>query len=111
MIEVERSPRWRTDPKLQVGHWIQFEEEFWYGEAAPSYSGPSSDVVHFGAINHQDNMFLLCGSQVHVLDKRQRPTVDRRPRRSFYTSEVGVNVFELGRFCDEQPVTEPPVLL
>lgn len=34
MIEREKGSRWRTDPDLRAGEWIQFDEEFRYGDAA-----------------------------------------------------------------------------
>ena len=34
MIEREKGSRWRTDPDLRAGDWIQFDAEFRYGDAA-----------------------------------------------------------------------------
>jgi hypothetical protein len=33
MIDRERGVQWRTEPTLTVGDWIQFEEEFRFGDA------------------------------------------------------------------------------
>lgn len=117
MIESERLSRWRTDPKLQVGDWIQFEEEFGYGEAMttinPSwddYSRLANDLVFFAAENRRDKMFLLCGSRAHVLDKRQRPSLDRDTWVSFYTTALLDYACRVARLPDEAAVTEPPGL-
>ncbi len=42
MIERGKGSRWRTDSDLRAGDWIQFEEEFRYGDAPPG-------LVYFAA--------------------------------------------------------------
>src|SRR5437016_151262 len=79
MIEREKGSRWRTDSDLRAGDWIQFEEEFRYGDAATAgylrdrrchdqAAGHAlSGLVYFAATD-AEAPFVLCGSSVHVLD-------------------------------------------
>jgi len=88
MIDAERLPRWRTDPGLAAGDWIQFEEEFRFGEA-PSVPGVLSgrDLVYFAAPDDTEP-FVLCGSRAHVVDMRQVPDAQHPYGAGFYTSAV-----------------------
>ncbi|MBP2326522.1 hypothetical protein JOF56_006907 [Kibdelosporangium banguiense] len=73
MIDAERSPRRHDDPQLRAGDWIRFTEEFHYGELLSplrSNYSPPSDLVYFWT-GQPKTRIVLCGSLVHLLDKRQ----------------------------------------
>ena len=72
MIDRERGVRWRTEPTLTAGDWIQFEEKFRFGDAWPGHERDAATVsglVYFAAANEPP--FVLVGSAAHVLDRRQ----------------------------------------
>lgn len=81
MIEGDRLTRWRSDPDLRAGDWVQFEEEFLYGAIPPETEQPlpPGELVYFNAIESQESMFSLCGSPSHLkgghynLPTKQRP--------------------------------------
>lgn len=68
MIEEERLTRWRTDPELRAGDWIQFEEAFRHETTPPdvAHPMPSGDLVYFNAVEMQNKRFSLCGSREHL---------------------------------------------
>src|ERR1019366_2570269 len=84
MLSAERLPRWRTDPQVRAGGWIQFEEAFSFGEALPSADLADHDLVYFVA-TPDPLPFLLCGSRAHLLDKRQVTAVGP-PGTGYYTT-------------------------
>lgn len=68
MIEDEKLTRWRTDPELRAGDWIQFEETFRHGSLPPDtkHPMPSGDLVYFNAVETEGKRFSLCGSREHL---------------------------------------------
>ena len=67
MLAAERFPRWRTDPEIRTGDWIQFTEDFRFGEVSSVLpSATNLDLVFFSATSGPP--FLLCGSGVHLLE-------------------------------------------
>ncbi|MFE2849933.1 SAVMC3_10250 family protein [Streptomyces lavendulae] len=76
MIEKAKGVRQRTDTALRAGDWIQFEDEFRFGDAATSpYLSQEPDSGHalaglvYFATTHAEPPFVLVGSSVHVLDR------------------------------------------
>src|SRR5947209_8625537 len=104
MIEQEKGSRWRTDPDLRAGDWVQFEEEFLYGDAA-SAGEALSGLVYFAATDGEAP-FVLCGSSVHVLDRWH--SGDGPPRRvgHFYMDALLDYARALAGLPDEAAVTE-----
>ncbi|MGW1625908.1 SAVMC3_10250 family protein [Streptomyces sp. NPDC002172] len=77
MIGKKHGNRYRTDQGVTVGDWIQFEEEFRFGNAWPG-TGHGCDrptvegLVYFAAEERQHfPAFALVGSAVHILDRRR----------------------------------------
>ena len=110
MLEGERLPRWRTDPRLRAGDWIQFAEGFRFGEA-PMARGrrPAHDLVYFVA-SGGPAPFVLCGSRAHLLDKRQVPDAEREAWAGLYTTAVLDYARRLAELPDEGAVADPPQL-
>ena len=109
MIEQEKGSRWRTDPDLRAGDWVQFEEEFRYGDAATK--GESlSGLVYFAATDGEAP-FVLCGSSVHVLDRWQPGDGPSRRVGHFYMDALLDYARALAGLPDEAAVTEftPPL--
>jgi hypothetical protein len=110
MLEAERQPRWRTDPQLRAGDWIQFCEDFHFGEAPKArYTMPADDLVYFVA-SDDPAPFVLCGSRAHLLDKRQVPDVNRDAGVGFYTAALIDYTRRLAALPDEAAVADPPRL-
>ncbi len=105
MIEREKGSRWRTDSDLRAGDWIQFEEEFRYGDAA------TSGLVYFAATD-TEAPFVLCGSAVHVLDRWQsgENSSDRQEGLWFYMDAFFAYARKLAGMPDEAATAEfvPP---
>lgn len=110
MIDTERLPGWRTDPQLAAGDWIQFEEEFRFGEAPPAPGRlPGRDLVYFVATD--DTVpFVLCGSRAHVVDMRQVPDAQHSHGVGFYTSAVLDFTRRTAALPDEAALAEVPSL-
>jgi hypothetical protein len=108
MIEQEKGSRWRTDPDLRAGDWVQFEEEFLYGDAA-SAGEALSGLVYFAATDGEAP-FVLCGSSVHVLDRWQSGDGPSRRVGHFYMDALLDYARALAGLPDEAAVTEftPP---
>lgn len=108
MIEQEKGSRWRTDPDLRTGDWIQFEEEFLYGDAATA-GRALSGLVYFAA-RSREAPFVLCGSSVHVLDRWQSGKDPGERVGYFYMDAILDYAEELARLPDEAAITEiiPP---
>lgn len=121
MIEREKGSRWRTDHGLRAGDWIQFEEEFRYGDAdtathrrgLPGHdqpaSHPLSGLVYFAA-TCAGAPFVLCGSSVHVLDRWQPGDSPGNQVGHFYMDALIAYARQLAELPDEAAVTEfsPP---
>jgi hypothetical protein len=108
MIEREKGSRWRTDPDLRAGDWVQFEEEFRYGDAATAGKALAG-LVYFAATDGEAP-FVLCGSSVHVLDRWQSGDEPGRRVGRFYMDALLDYARELAGLPDEAAVTEftPP---
>ena len=109
MLAAERMPRWRTDLPLRAGAWIQFMEPFRFGEAPSSFFLPGHDLVYFIATSDQPSRFLLCGSRVHLLDKRQATEGESDPS-GFYTTALLDYARRLAALPDEAATGDPPPL-
>jgi hypothetical protein len=123
MIEREKGSRWRTDSDLRAGDWIQFEEEFRYGDAATAdylrspllrhdqAAGHAlSGLVYFAATDAEVPPFVLCGSSVHVLDRWQPGDSPDKRVGHFYMDALVVYARQLAELPDEAATTEfvPP---
>lgn len=118
MIEREKGSRWRTDSDLRAGDWIQFEEEFRYGDAATwpylrsdQDSGHAlSGLVYFAATDAETPPFVLCGSSVHVLDRWQSGDSHEKQVGQFYMGALIAYARQLAELPDEAATTEfvPP---
>lgn len=108
MIEREKGSRWRTDNHLRAGDWIQFEEEFRYGDAATApylygdqhSSHALSGLVYFAATD-AGPPFVLCGSSVHVLDRWQTGDSLDRQVGWFYMEALLAYARNLAEMPDE----------
>jgi hypothetical protein len=110
MLQAERLARWRTDPQLRAGDWIQFAEDFRFGEAPMARgSRPAHDLVYFVA-SDGPVPFVLCGSRAHLLDKRQVPDAERDAWAGFYTTALLDYTRRLAELPDEAAVADPPQL-
>lgn len=112
ILEAERQPRLRTDPELRAGDWIQFDEEFQFGEAPPApYTDlPAHDLVYFVAREGEPTRFLLCGSRAHLLDRRQVPDGEHDYWSGFYTTALLAYVRRTAALPlpDEAALADPP---
>ena len=138
MIEREKGSLWRTDPDLRAGDWIQFDEEFRYGDAATEkylneYLDDSEDPVAervydpgtgatylraigalsgliFFAATEGSVPFVLCGSSVHVLDRWQSGDSPGKQVGYSYMASLIAYARQLGKLPDEAAATEfaPP---
>jgi hypothetical protein len=108
MIEQEKGSRWRADPDLRAGDWVQFEDEFLYGDAANAGEALSG-LVYFAATDGEAP-FVLCGSSVHVLDRWQAEDEPGRRVGRFYMDALLDYARALAGLPDEAAVTEftPP---
>jgi hypothetical protein len=106
MIEREKGSRWRTDSDLRAGDWIQFEEEFRYGDA------DNTGLAYFAAAD-TEAPFVLIGSTVHVLDRGQSGanSSDRYEHFWFYIPAFFAYAGQLARMPDEAATAEfiPPL--
>lgn len=118
MIGAGRLPRWRTDPELRAGDWIQFDEEFRFGEPPPAPVSaasqapgnlPARHLVYFVAVDHEVP-FVLCGSRAHVLDMNQVPDAQHSYGVGFYTSAVLDFTRRVAVLPDEAALGEVPPL-
>lgn len=121
MIEREKGARWRTDSDLRAGDWIQFEEEFRYGDAATAgylrdrrrhdqaADHSLSGLVYFAATD-AEAPFVLCGSSVHVLDRWQSGDSPGQRVGYFYMDALIAYARQLAELPDEAATTEfaPP---
>ncbi len=122
MIEREKGSRWRTDSGLRAGDWIQFEEDFRYGDAATAdyhrdllrrhdqaADHALSGLVYFAATD-AGAPFVLCGSSVHVLDRWQSGDSPEKQVGHFYMDALIAYARQLGELPDEAATTEfaPP---
>ncbi len=116
MIEQEKRSLRRTDSDLRSGDWIQFEEEFRYGDAATAAylppdqiaGHPLSGLVYFAA--PAGAPFVLCGSSVHVLDRWQSANPTVKQVGYFYLDAILAYARQLAELPDEAAATEftPP---
>lgn len=118
MIEREKGSRWRTDSDLRAGDWIQFEEEFRYGDAATAGYLRHHDqaagralagLVYFAATDTEAPL-VLCGSSVHVLDRWQSEGAPWQRVGHFYMDAIIAYARQLAELPDEAAGTEfaPP---
>ena len=110
MLAAKRLPRWRTDPRVRTGGWIQFDEAFRFGEAPPSADLSDHDLVYFVATDDDQSSFLLCGSRAHLLDKRQVTDGRPDPVAGYYTTALLDYARRLAALPDEAAVADPPRL-
>ncbi|MPZ01057.1 MAG: hypothetical protein GEU97_24450 [Actinophytocola sp.] len=106
MIEHERPSRWRTADDVRPGDWIQFDEEFRYGDAWPGseYDQPVHGLVYFAALERPH--FALIGSAAHVLDRRQDAEQPSGPVGYFYMSGLRAYARQLAALPDEAATSE-----
>ena len=103
MIERERVVHQRTEPGLNVGNWIKFEEEFRYGDACVD---DASGLVYFVAAEQPP--FVLCGSSMHVLDRRQPADQSNTQQVGvFYLETVLEYIRKISELADEAAVRDP----
>jgi len=120
MIEREKGSRWRTDSDLRAGDWIQFEEEFRYGDADTARylrdlrhdqiaEQALSGLVYFAATD-AEAPFVLCGSWVHVLDRWQSGDSPEKQVGHFYMDALIAYARQLAELPDEAATIEfaPP---
>jgi hypothetical protein len=112
MIEREKGSRWRTDSDVRAGDWIQFEEEFRYGDAdTASYRhDPAADHTLSGLIYFASTdaaaPFVLCGSSVHVLDRWQSGNAPKEQVGHFYMDALIACARQLAELPDEAATTK-----
>jgi hypothetical protein len=94
---------------VRAGDWIQFAEEFGFGEAPASFLLSGHDLVYFVA-TVGPLPFMLCGSRAHLLDKRQVPDGEPNPHEGFYTTALLDYAHRLAALPDEAAVADPPRL-
>ena len=109
MIEREKGSLWRTDGDLRAGDWIQFDEEFRYGDADTSHyhdapPGALSGLVYFAATDVYAP-FVLCGSSVHVLDRWQSGDSAKQVGH-FYMDALIAYARQVAELPDEAAATE-----
>ncbi len=105
MIERDKGSRWRTDSDLRAGDWIQFEEEFLYGDAASGRRAALAGLVYFAAPD-AEAPFVLCGSSVHVLDRWQSGDGPGQRVGYFYMDALIACAGELAELPDEAATSE-----
>ncbi|MFC5753612.1 SAVMC3_10250 family protein [Actinomadura rugatobispora] len=114
MIEQQRKVRWFTDERLHAGDWVQFEDEFFYGDAAPAGMSYDEVVVVTGlvyfAARPQGTPFVLIGSSANVLDRWQPPDSHIKTVGAYYVEAVRAYAARLARLPDEAAESEftPP---
>ncbi|MFJ4980323.1 SAVMC3_10250 family protein [Streptomyces coeruleorubidus] len=112
MIEQEREVKWFTDEALQVGDWIQFEDEFFYGDAAPAGTQSSDKTVVTGLVyfaaqrSPKGTPFVLVGSSVNVLDRWQPPDSHVKTAGTYYMEAVRAYAARLAEMPDEAAQNE-----
>ena len=115
MIEQERTVKWFTEEDLQSGDWVQFEDEFFYGDAASGRRNtePVADtgLVYFAAQRPQKGTpFVLVGSSPNVLDRWQPPESHVKAVGAYYMEAVRAYAARLAELSDEAAESEFPVL-
>jgi hypothetical protein len=115
MIEKGSSVRRRTDVGLAPGDWIQFDEEFRYGDDSTWQSVEEQaestvpTLVYFIAV--EPPPLVLCGSAAHVLDRRQPQDRSAPPGASpYYASTFMYYVRELVKSTNEAALGSPEPL-
>ncbi|WP_157619980.1 SAVMC3_10250 family protein [Saccharothrix sp. NRRL B-16348] len=120
MIEQERTVKWFTEANLQSGDWVQFEDEFFYGDAASGRikSEPVADtgLVYFAAQRppHWNTSrggpartpFVLVGSSANVLDRWQPPDSHVKAVGAYYMEAVLAYAERLAELPDEATESE-----
>ncbi|MGW6955204.1 SAVMC3_10250 family protein [Streptomyces sp. PAN_FS17] len=112
MIEQERKVKWFTDEALHVGDWIQFEDEFFYGDAAPAGPQSSNKTVVTGLVylaaqrSPRGTPFVLVGSSVNVLDRWQPPDSHVTTVGTYYMEAVRAYAARLAELPDEAARSE-----
>lgn len=107
MIEQERKVKWFTDKVLQVGDWIQFEDEFFYGDAAPAGMQFADVTVVTGLVyfaaqrSPKGTPFVLVGSSANVLDRWQPPDSHVKTVGTYYMEAVRAYAARLAELPDE----------
>ena len=110
MIEHEKGSRRRTDSDLRGGDWIQFEEEFRYGDAAPRHHAMPGEADHalsglvYFAATDAEAPFVLCGSSVHVLDRWQSGDSQGKRVGYFYMDALIAYARQIAELPDEAAV-------
>lgn len=108
MIEQQRTVKLISDQGLRVGDWVQFQDDFFYGDAAPGgaendLAGEmTSGVVYFAAQRRvRETPFVLIGSSVNVVDRWQSPDSHVKEVGTFYMEAVRAYAVRLARLPDE----------
>jgi len=110
MIERDRVVRQRIESGVTIGDWIRFEEDFRYADASPElWQGDDAAVsrlVYFVATTLPQ--FVLCGSAVHVLDRRQSAMPSSGPPVGvFYVDAVRAYGRKMSELADEGAISDP----
>lgn len=108
MIEQKRKVKWFTDEVLQVGDWVQFEDEFFYGDAAPARKRSFgkevvvTGLVYFAAQRPANGIpFVLVGSSANVLDRWQPPDSHVKTVDTYYMEAARVYAARLSELLDK----------
>jgi hypothetical protein len=111
MIEQERKVKWFTEEDLQSGDWVQFEDEFFYGDAASGRRKvePVADtgLVYFAAQRlPKGTPFVLVGSSANVLDRWQPPDSHVKAVGAYYMEAVRAYAARVTKLPDEAAESE-----
>ncbi|MEV0781074.1 SAVMC3_10250 family protein [Streptomyces sp. NPDC050428] len=117
MIGKTKGIRSRTETRLRVGDWIQFTDDFRFGDAATARYLPEdpdpghalAGLVYFATANAEPP-FVLLGSSVHVLDRWQSGDSPEGRVGMFYMDAVIAYARQLAQLPDEAATTRfvPP---
>jgi hypothetical protein len=116
MIEQERNVKGSTDTGLQVGDWVQFEDEFFYGDAAPAGMQfhdvvVVTGLVYLAALRQPKGIpFVLVGSSANVVDRWQPPNSHIKAVGAYYMNAVRAYAARLAELPDQAAQSEftPP---
>ncbi|MDQ0753948.1 hypothetical protein QF034_008179 [Streptomyces africanus] len=113
MIEQQRTVKGATHEGVRVGDWVQFQDKFFYGDAAPGGTGreieevTATDVVYFAAQRRvRETPFVLIGSSANVVDRWQSPDSHVKVVGTYYMEAVRAYAARLARLPDEGAESE-----
>lgn len=116
MIEQQRTVKWFTDEGVQAGDWVQFQDEFFYGDAASGRTGlgleleevvVATGAVYFAAQRRaRESPFVLIGSSANVVDRWQPPDSHVKAAGTYYMEAVRAYAARLARLPDDGAESE-----